>query len=221
MVLTLRQQADSHESDDQLVEGLRARAEDAFMLLLRRYHRAALRIAGAYVKSDAAAEEVVQEAWIAVLHGIDGFEGRSAFKTWLFRIVANGAKKRSVLDARSVPFSALAGAGDADEPSVDPGRFNPGTEDARWAGHWESPPSAWNEPEERFLSAETRAVIGRAIEALPPAQRQVITLRDVQECTSEETCEILEITEANQRVLLHRARSKVRQALELHLGGAP
>jgi len=217
MIRTLRQQAEPHESDDQLVEGLRARDEGAFMLLLRRYHRAAIRIASAYVKNEAAAEEVLQEAWMAVLHGIDGFEGRSTFKTWLFRIVANGAKKRALLDARSVPFSALGGADDQDEPAVDPGRFNP--DDTRWAGHWASPPTMWSEPEERFLSAETRAVIGRAIDDLPPAQRQVITLRDVQECTAEETCAILEITEANQRVLLHRARTKVRQALELHLGG--
>ena len=218
MVRTLRRQTESPESDDQLVEGLRARDEEAFMLLLRRYHRGAIRVAGAYVKSDAAAEEVVQEAWMAVLHGIDGFEMRSSFKTWLFRIVANGAKKRALLDARSVPFSALGGADDTDEPSVDPARFNP--EDSRWAGHWAAPPTLWSEPEERFLSAETRAVIARAIEDLPQAQRQVITLRDVQECTSEETCAILEITEANQRVLLHRARSRVRQAIELHLGGA-
>jgi len=220
MVRAVRQQAEFCENDDALVDGLRARAEDAFTELLARYHRATLRIAGAYVKSEAAAEEVVQEAWIAVLHGIDGFEGRSSFKTWLFRIVANGAKKRAMLDARSVPFSSFGEADESDEPAVDPSRFNEGA-GTRWEGHWASPPVLWNEPEERLLSAETRAVIGRAIDALPPVQRQVITLRDVQECTSEETCEILEITEANQRVLLHRARSRVRQALELHLKGAP
>lgn len=212
--------------DDALVARLRARDEAAFRDLLRRHHRATVRLAGAYVRSAAVAEEVAQEAWMAVLQGIDGFEGRSSFKGWLFRIAANCAKKRAVREARSIPMSALVNDKDGDggdlealEPAVDPDRFNA---EGRWVGHWSAPPAAWGGgAEERLLSGEARAVILREIETLPPLQRQVITLRDVDDCSSEEACEILGITEANQRVLLHRARSRVRAVLEKHMGGEP
>ncbi len=206
------------DDDRGLVERLRAHDEAAFRTLLGRYHRATVRLAAAYVTSEAVAEEVAQEAWMAALRGIAGFEGRSTFKGWLFRIVANTAKKRASREARSIPLSDLAGDEGDDGPAVDPGRFETS---GRWVGHWSAPPEAWDDAEERLLAGEARAILRRAIEALPPLQRQVITIRDVEECTSEEACEILGITEANQRVLLHRARSRLRQTLETHLRGDP
>jgi RNA polymerase sigma-70 factor (ECF subfamily) len=166
------------------------------------YQAALVRVAQIYVSSRAVAEEVVQETWLAVLNGIDRFEGRSSLKTWIFRIVANRAKTRGQREARSRPFSALES-----EASVDPGRFV--------EGQWSAPPESW--PEERLLGAETLRVIGDAIEALPPSQRAVITLRDVQGWSAEEVRNALELSETNERVLLHRARAKVRAALEAYL----
>jgi RNA polymerase sigma-70 factor (ECF subfamily) len=191
--------------DARLVDGLRAGDEAAFAALMREYGGAMLRVALMYVSSRAVAEEVVQEAWLGVLKGIGRFEGRSSLKTWLFRIVANTAKTRGVRESRSIPFSAL---GD-DEPSVDPDRFLGAGE--RFPGHWAAP------PEGRVLAQEALEVIEREIERLPPAQRAVITMRDIQGLTSEEVCNALDLTETNQRVLLHRARSKVRRALEEYM----
>jgi RNA polymerase sigma-70 factor, ECF subfamily len=200
--------------DARLVEGLRAGDEAAFAALMREYGGAMLRVAQMYVPSRAVAEDVVQEAWLGVLRGIGRFEGRSSLKTWLFRIVANTAKTRGVRESRSVPFSALVQEGD--ESSVDPDRFLGA--DERFPGHWAVPPESWaREPEARLLADETLDVIGRAIEALPPAQRAVITMRDVQGFTAEDVRNVLDLTETNQRVLLHRARSKVRKALEEYL----
>ncbi len=173
-----------------------------------------LRVARMYVPSTAVAEEVVQETWIGVLNGIDRFEGRSSLKTWIFRILANIAKTRGERERRSVPFSSAARAA-ADEPSVDPDRFLPASDERARA--WAIGPIPWPGPEESLLSGETRDVILDAIEKLPPAQREVITLRDVDGWTSEEVRNALEISETNQRVLLHRARSKVRGAIERHL----
>jgi len=199
--------------DARLLQGLRAGDEAAFLELMREYGAGMLRVAMMYVSSRAVAEEVVQEAWLGVLKGIGRFEGRSSLKTWLFRIVANTAKTRGVRESRSVPFSALGDDG-GDEPAVDPDRFLGSGE--RFPGHWALPPSAWA-PESRLLSQEALAVIGREIDRLPPAQRAVITMRDVQGFTSEEVCNALDLTETNQRVLLHRARSKVRGALEEYM----
>jgi RNA polymerase sigma-70 factor (ECF subfamily) len=169
-----------------------------------------------YVPTPAVAEEVVQETWIGVLKGIDRFEGRSSLKTWIFRILANIAKTRGERERRSIPFSSAAGAA-AEEPAVDPDRFLPaGDERAR---AWALGPIPWPGPEESLLSGETRRVILEAIEKLPPAQREVITLRDVEGWSSEEARNALEISETNQRVLLHRARSKVRGAIERYLNG--
>ncbi len=192
--------------DASLVEGLRAGDEAAFRALMREYGGAMLRVAQMYVSSRAVAEEVVQDAWIGVLRGIGRFEGRSSLKTWLFRIVANTAKTRGVREARSIPFTSL---GDDSEGTVDPDRFLGSGE--RFPGHWAVP------PEGRVLAAEAMGVIGRAIDALPPAQRAVITLRDIQGLSSEEVRNALDLTETNQRVLLHRARSKVRGALEEYM----
>ena len=161
----------------------------------------------------------MQEAWLGVLRGIDRFEGRSSLRTWLLRIVANLARTWAVREARSVPFSALAGAEiEAEGPSVPPERFRgPGD---RWAGHWATPPEPWGRPEQELLSAETRARIVAAIDALPERQRRVITLRDVEGCSAAEVCNVLALSETNQRVLLHRARTKVRQALDDYLTGS-
>jgi RNA polymerase sigma-70 factor, ECF subfamily len=201
--------------DARLVEGLRAGDEAAFAELMREYGGAMLRLAQLFVSSRAVAEEVVQEAWLGVLRGIGRFEGRSSLKTWLFRIVANTAKTRAVREARSVPFSAL-GDDAGDEPAVDPDRFLGSGE--RFPGHWAVPPQSWaGTPENRLLAQEAMEVIEREIERLPPAQRAVITMRDVQGLTSEEVRNALDLTETNQRVLLHRARSKVRNALEEYM----
>lgn len=193
---------------------LRRGDEAAFMELVEELGPTLLRVARMYVPSAAVAEEVVQETWIGVLNGIDRFEGRSSLKTWVFRILANIAKTRGERERRSIPFSSAARAA-ADEPSVDPDRFLPaGDEQAR---AWALGPVPWPGPEESLLAGETRDVILAAIEKLPPAQREVITLRDVDGWSSEEVRNALEISETNQRVLLHRARSKVRGAVELHL----
>jgi RNA polymerase sigma-70 factor (ECF subfamily) len=189
----------------QLVEALRAGNERVFEELVRMYQGTLLRVAQMYVSSRAVAEEVVQETWLAVLNGIDRFEGRSSLKTWIFRILANRAKTRAEREGRTIPFSAL-GDGDS-EPAVEPDRFD--------RGHWAALPADW--PEARLLGDETLQVIDAAIESLPTTQRAVITLRDVQGWSAEEVRNVLELSETNQRVLLHRARSKVRGALEEYL----
>jgi len=203
--------------DLRLIEALRRRDEAAFAALIDQYHTSLLRLAQLYVSDRPAAEEVVQDTWLGVLKGIDRFEGRSSLKTWLYRILTNRAKTRGVRDAnaRSVPFSALWDA-DAEpfEPAVEPDRFLP-PDHPQWPGHWIESVNAWGDhPEERLLSREARAQIQAAIEQLPPAQHEVITLRDIEGWSSEEVCNTLGISGTNQRVLLHRARSKVRRALE-------
>ena len=202
------------EEDQALVARLRDGDESAFAELIDRYGAMMLRVAQMYVRDRATAEEVVQETWLAVLNGIERFEGRSSLKTWLFRILTNRAKTRGEREGRVLPFSSLARATeDADEPAVDPDRFlGP---DSPTPGAWASPPRAW--PEDKLLERETLGVIAMAIEDLPEAQRTVIQLRDVAGWTPMEVSEALAITDGNQRVLLHRARSKVRAALERYL----
>jgi len=175
-----------------------------------------VRLARLFVADQTAAEEVVQETWLGALRGLDRFEGRSSLKTWLFNILTNRAKTRAVRDGRTIPFSVLLDAAEGDEPAMDPDRFHP--LDHRLAGHWVSRPQSWRElPEERLLARETRERLRAAIDELPPTQRTVLTLRDVDGWSAEEVCNTLEISETNQRVLLHRARSKVRRALESYL----
>jgi len=198
-----------------LLERLRARDEHAFAELVRAWSPSMLRVARMYVATQAVAEEVVQEAWLGVLQGIDRFEGRSSLKTWVFRILVNRAMTRGVREARSVPFATLASdeAG-RDEPAVDPSRFTR-------EGAWASAPRRWeDEPEAAARSAETLAVIGKAVAALPPMQRLVVAMRDLEGFDAEATRNALEISETNQRVLLHRGRAKVRAALEQHYGEA-
>jgi len=199
----------------ELLRRLRDRDEHAFAELVRAWSPSMLRLARTYTPSRSVAEEVVQEAWLGVLQGIDRFEGRSSLKTWVFRILVNRAMTRGVREARSVPFATLAaGEASGDEPTVDADRF---TRDGAWA----SPPRRWeDQPELSLRSTETMEVARDAIRALPPMQRLVMTMRDLEGFGSEETCNALEISETNQRVLLHRARGKVRRALEKHFGEA-
>jgi RNA polymerase sigma-70 factor (ECF subfamily) len=198
-----------------LVERLRAGDEAAFAHLLDTLGPSMRRVARMYVSTEAVADEVVQEAWIGVLKGLDGFEGRASLRTWIFRILVNIAKTRGVKEARSVPFATLAGD-DLDQPTWDPSAFGGPAEE--WAGHWSTLPFDWRGlPEDRVDGAETLRAIREAIGELPPMQAEVIRLRDVMGWTSEEVRNALDLTDTNQRVLLHRARASVRRALEDHL----
>ncbi len=195
-----------------LIEALRAGDEHAFERLVAEYHASMLRLALSFVRNRAVAEEVVQETWLGVLNGLDRFEGRSSLKTWIFRILTNRAKTRGEREGRTVPFSALAEPGE-EGLSVEPERFS--GPNHRWAGHWAAYPERWEAvPERKLLSSEARTRIDDAIAGLPLSQRAVITLRDVTGLTSEEVCNVLELSGTNQRVLLHRARSRVRAVLE-------
>jgi RNA polymerase sigma-70 factor (ECF subfamily) len=201
-------------SDVQLVSALRAGDEKTFRVLVREWNASLLHVAQIYAPSRAVAEEAVQETWLRVLGAIDRFEGRSSLKTWVFRILVNTAKTRAQREGRSLPFSALSDPGRIPEPAVDAVRFLPADHE-RFPGHWSSPPRGL--PEERLLATETREVVRRAIEELPPTQRAVISLRDVEGWDADEVRNALDVSEVNQRVLLHRARAKVRSALEDYL----
>jgi RNA polymerase sigma-70 factor (ECF subfamily) len=202
--------------DSALVSALRAGDDRAFAFLLDRYHASLRRTALMYVPSRAVADEVVQETWLGVIKGIDRFEGRSSLKTWIFRILMNIARTRGVRETRAIPFAAAGGAlSDGDEPAFDPDRFRPASDP--YPFHWVSFPTPWeHEPAERLDAAETLAVVREALTRLPDAQREVVTLRDIEGWSSAEVCNALDITETNQRVLLHRGRSKLRAALELY-----
>jgi RNA polymerase sigma-70 factor (ECF subfamily) len=203
--------------DSGLVASLRAGDEEAFTRIVRGWHPSMVRVAQIFVPSRALADEVVQETWLRVLGALDRFEGRSSLKTWVFRILVNTAKTRAQREGRVLPFSALNNPGRIPEAAVDADRFRP-EDDERYPGHWSVPPREL--PEERLLAAETRQVIARAIDALPATQAAVIRLRDVDGWSSDEVRNALDLTEVNQRVLLHRARAKVRQALEEYLAPA-
>ena len=205
--------ADRHDDAD-LITALRDGDEAAFAELVDRYHAALLRLARLYV-SDAAAEDVVQETWLGLLRGLDRFEGRASLKTWLFRILVNRARTRAVRDGRTIPLSTLGLETATFEPAVDPARFRP-ADDPRWPGHWLMAPSTEDLPEQRLLTGELHDEVRRAVATLPPAQRQVVMLRDIQGFSSDEVCDLLHLSDANQRVLLHRGRSKVRAALEAY-----
>jgi len=207
----------AHAEDEGLIAALCRGDADAFATLVDRHSPAMIRVAMAYVPTRAAAEEAVQETWIAVMRGVDRFERRASLKTWIFRILANVAMRSGARERRSVPFSALAEAEDTGEPSVDPDRFLPADHEL-FPGHWAIMPARWPTPEEGVVAGETREVIAAAIAELPVAQRTVIALRDVEGWSSEEVCEALAISAGNQRILLHRARSRVRNALESYYG---
>jgi RNA polymerase sigma-70 factor (ECF subfamily) len=192
------------EDERALLQRLRAGDEGAFDALVTRHDAALRRVARTFVRTPSAADDVVQETWLAVIHGLDGFEGRSSLRTWIFTILANRARTRAARDARSVPFSAIE---DQDRPAVEPAAFSA---DGRWTS---APPRLDFDPETRLLSAELRERLLGVVEDLPPAQRSVITLRDLLGIPAEDVCVLLELSEGNQRVLLHRARSRVRTAL--------
>jgi len=195
--------------DGELVARLRAGDEAAFGLVLDRWSPGMLRLARSFVSTADSAAECVQDAWLAVLEGIDRFEGRSALRTWVYRILVNTAKRRGAREGRSVPWSSV---GPGEGPTVDPARFQgPGEP---YPGHWREFPAPWPGPEDATLAAEVRAEVAAAVAGLPERQRVVLTLRDVQGYAADEVCSILEITPAYQRVLLHRARAYVRGRLE-------
>ena len=192
--------------DTELLARLRAGDEGAFVALVEQYHTSMVRLASTFVPNRAVAEEVAQDAWLGVLRGLDSFEGRASLRTWLFRILVNRARSTGVREHRSVPAAMV------DEPAVDPRRFASD-------GHWVEPPVPWTEEvESRLAAADTVERIRTLIEELPPLQRQVITLRDMEGLGAGEVCDILQISEGNQRVLLHRARSRVRRILADELG---
>ncbi len=192
------------DADGELLARLRAGDEQAFVLLVARHHAAMLRIARSFVASTAVAEEVVQDTWLGVLRGLEGFAGRSSFKTWIWRILVNRARSTGMREHRTV---AVGDAG----PAVDRARFDA-------SGAWMSPPQHWIEDsDDRMLAQALANPIKTALRALPERQREVVLLRDVDGLSGDEVCEVLEISEANQRVLLHRGRSRLRQALETEM----
>lgn len=204
-------------ADDELVAGLRAGDDEVFALLLDAWSPSMLRVARAHVSTSASAEEVVQETWLAVIRGIDGFRGLSSLRTWVYRILVNQARTRGVRESRTLPMASLAGADGGSGPSVDPDRFLDGSH--AWQGHWRAPPEPW--PEDVLLGHEVRDVVAAAVATLPPRQRLVITLRDVEGHTAEEVRAMLDLTAGNQRVLLHRARSVVRRLVEEYVAARP
>lgn len=204
--------------DEQLVESLRAGDEAAFRSLVAAQHAAMVRVASLYVPSRAVAEEVAQETWMVVISGLDRFEGRSSLKTWIFGILTNQARRRGERERRTVPFSSINTDDEVASPGLEPERFRPASD--HWAGHWSNPPQPWSDTvADRLEGAETRAVVLDAIRSLPPNQRDVIALRDVEGWSAAEVSAALGITDGNQRVLLHRARVRVRAILDRHVQG--
>jgi RNA polymerase sigma-70 factor (ECF subfamily) len=205
---------DFHD-DAVLVDALRTRDEAAFGWILDRYSPELRRAARMYVATDAHADDVVQETWLAVIKGIDRFEGRSSVKTWIHRILMNIARTRGVRESRALPFASAPGAlAEGADPTFPTERFRP-PGDPEWPGHWVSFPFDWeHQPEHRLLAGETLALVGAALQDLPAGQREVLTLRDVNGWSSAEVCDALGVSEANQRVLLHRGRARIRSALE-------
>ena len=202
--------------EPQLISALRAGDDSAFMQLVDAYHAKMVRLARSFVGDAMVAEEVAQEAWLGVLRGVQRFEGRSSLQTWIFTILTNCARTHARREQRTLPFSDVFALEEDDEPTVDPGRFQ---QEGRWRGHWHDGPSSWREiPENRILAQETLDLVRTAIDALPPNQRTVILLRDVDGVEAADVCNILQISESNQRVLLHRARAKVQAALARYLG---
>jgi RNA polymerase sigma-70 factor (ECF subfamily) len=192
------------ETDDELLRRLRNGEEAAFVTLVSRHNPSLLRVARAYVPSHALAEEVVQETWVGVLRGVDAFEGRSSIKTWIFRILINRARTIGGREPRHVPLSG-------DQPSVDPLRFDS-------SGAWAKPLDSWeSEADDRIVAASWSRCLTQALDDLPPRQREVVVLRDVEGLASADVCQLLGLTEANQRVLLHRGRSRLRSVLETEL----
>jgi RNA polymerase sigma-70 factor (ECF subfamily) len=207
-------EACSPEAD--LIDRLRSGDEATFVCLVNTYSASLKRLALAFVSTDAVAEEVVQETWLAVLTGIARFEGRSSVKTWIFKILTNRAKTRAIRERRTINFSELEDPKEADRPAVDPSRFLPAAHPT-YPGHWARPPEAWSaSAEDAVVGREMMGVLQRELERLPPGQRVVVALRDVHGWPAAEVCDVLGLSEANQRVLLHRGRSRLRGVLEAY-----
>lgn len=204
------------EDDRQLIAALRRGDEAAFAGLVEELTASLTRLALAHVPSRAVAEEVVQDTWVGVIRGIDRFEGRSALRTWIFQILLNNARTRGQREKRTLPFSSFRRADEEgrDQPAVDADRFQRRRGD--YPGHWARPPVEWDSPDVQLAGDAAREVMLAAIAELPARQREVLTLRDIQGYSAADACNALEVSETNQRVLLHRARSKVRAALERH-----
>ena len=211
--------ADLRKDDLGLIEQLRNRNEAAFTALLERYHASLIRLALAHVPDHSVAEEVVQETWLAVLEGIDRFESRSSLKTWIFKILTNKAKTRGVRERRHISVSFLSFNDENDEAAVEPSQF---CSTGHWADYWDAYPQQWVEesPEKELLTKECAAYLHQAITQLPANLQQVLIMRDVEGLSSNEVCDMLQISEANQRVLLHRARSRLRRALDQYMKGS-
>jgi RNA polymerase sigma-70 factor (ECF subfamily) len=204
-------------SDEQTVAALRAGDERTFRELFARTYPMLKRVARGYVASDAVAEEIVQDTWLAIVTGIDRFEGRSALGTWIFSILTNQAKTHCARERRALPFSSVTPSG-VEEPAVDPDRFQ--KDDEAWPGHWATPPRPWQKPERRLLSLEARDRLKDALAQLPDRQRLIVGLRDVDGRSAEEVCDLLGLSPENQRVLLHRGRSRLRAVLEQYFDAA-
>ena len=200
----------SHGDDDALITGLQKGDARAFSEVVEQWSGMMLRLALSHVKNRAIAEEVVQDAWLTVLRSLNRFERRSSLRTWVLGIVVNCARSRARRERRAVPVSSEAA------PAVDQARFLPPNH-PRWPHHWAAEPTQWRTPEAELLAGETRKVMREAIEALPSAHREVLVLRDIEGLPAAEVCNILALTDTHQRVLLHRARSRVRHALERYL----
>ncbi len=209
----------SRASDAELVEALRRGDESVYASLVEELAPALTRLAMAHVATRAVAEEVVQDTWVGVIAGIDRFQGRSALRTWIFQILLNTARTRGKREKRIIPFASLGRGGPEgrDEPAVDADRFQ--GRRGQDPGHWATAPAPWAEPHQKLVADEARDVLLNAIASLPARQREVITLRDIQGYTAAEACNALGVEETNQRVLLHRARSKVRAQLEAFFEG--
>ena len=203
-------------ADEQIVAALRAGDERTFRELFERSYPMMKRVARGYVASDAVAEEIVQDTWMAIVTGIERFEGRAALGTWMFSILTNQAKSHGARERRAFPFASVAPA-DVEEPDVDSDRFQ--KDDEAWPGHWATPPRPWQKPERRLLSLEARDQLKEALAQLPERQRLIVVLRDVEGLSAEEVCDLLELSQENQRVLLHRGRSRLRAFLEKYLEG--
>ncbi|OQW35171.1 MAG: hypothetical protein A4E20_09780 [Nitrospira sp. SG-bin2] len=205
-------------TQDQLLAKLRRGDDGAFEELVNTHHRSLIRMAMGYVADREVAEEVVQDTWMAVIEGLDRFEGRSSLRTWIFGIMIHKAKDRGVREKRHTTFSDFETFDDDREETVDPSRFH---QSGEWAGHWALPPQPWDEqtPEKLLASQQAVSAMHRAIEALPSTLKAVLILRDVEGVEAKDTCEILKITETNLYVRLHRARERVRQAVETYLEG--
>lgn len=216
----LRQSAAVVHEEVALLARLRQGDEGAFDELVTRHHSALIRMAMGYVAHREVAEEVVQDTWMAVIEGLDRFQGRSSLRTWIFGIMIHKAKDRGVREKRHTNFSSFESLDEESDDMIDPSRFH---QSGEWAGHWAFPPQPWDDqtPEKLLASQQAVNAMNKAIEALPQTLKEVLIIRDVEGVEAKEACDILEISETNLYVRLHRARERVRQAVETYLEGRP